>query len=214
MAGLVEFLEPLLHSGRVTFSSRPAPSPDEHPATQKLLEQAYRTYQLEIAGPPLEFRPELAIAVAEFMRAACWYLVQHDEPAEALQKRLTLPIPQSPAEHLTGDLLLRYLPQVHRRARAISPTDPLVEIVTKVLRDWPLSGVLADVTDAPLTPPDIGGHSGLLMLYAERLHRHPKNEWLPTGPAREYVELVFRDHGQERSPFLRSVGKEQAEAHP
>src|SRR5579871_6491269 len=129
MAGLVAFLEQLLHTGKVVFSTQPAAAPDDHPAARKFLERAYRTYQLDIAGPPLEFCPDLAIAAAEFLRAACWYLVQHDEPAEALRQRLTLPSPRRPAEHLTGDLLLRYLPQVHRRARAVSPTDPLVEIV-------------------------------------------------------------------------------------
>lgn len=205
MPGLVAFLEPLLYAGRVVFSDRPTLAPDEHPHARRVLEKAYRTYQLDIAGPSLDFRAEVAIAAAELIRAACWYQVQHDEPAEAVQRRLTLPVPRSPADHLTGDLLLRYLPQVHRRARAISPTDPLVEIVTKVLREWPLSGVLADVADAPLTPLDFGGHPGLMMLYAERLFRHPKNEWLPTGPAREYVELVFRDHGQEGSAFLRPL---------
>jgi hypothetical protein len=209
MAGLVEFLENLLHTGRVVFREPPLPAPEERHAALTVLARAYRTYQLDVAGPALNFCTKSAIAAAEYVRSGCWYLVHHDEPAEVLHQRLTLPTPQSPSEHLTGDLLLRYLPQLHRRARAGSPTDPLSEIVAKLLREWPLSGVLSDVTEAPLTPLEFGGHSGLLMLYAERLFRNQKAEWLPTGPEREYVELTFRDHGQEKSHFLRSTAMEE-----
>ena len=212
MAALVEFLKHLVETGKVVFRDRPIPAPHEHSAALIVLERAYQTYQLEVAGPALQFSPEIALASAEFIRAACWYLVQHEEPAEALQRRLTLSPPRSPAEHLTGDLLLRYLPQLHRRAHGISPNDSLCEIVSKVMREWPLSGVLSDVAEGPLTPVDFGGHSGLLMLYAERLFRNQKAEWLPTGPARQYVELVFRDHGQERSPFLRPIQTEETDS--
>jgi MoxR-vWA-beta-propeller ternary system domain bpX4 len=212
MAALVEFLEHLLHTGKVVFRERPIAAPTERFAGLAVLQRAFRTFQLDVAGPALAFCPEVALAVAEFTRAACWYLVQHDEPADAMRQRLTLSPPHSPAEHLTGDLLLRYVPQVHRRAHALLPNDPLCEILSKVMREWPLSGVMADVAEGPLTPIEFGGHSGLWMLYAERLFHNPKADWLPTGPAREYVELVFRDQGQERSAFLRSISTEEATA--
>jgi hypothetical protein len=217
MAERVEFLHQLLHTGKVVLHGPPVAVPEEHPAALELLERAYRRHQLDVSGPPLEFRPDLALAVGEFVRHACWYLVRHDEPAAVLEKRLTLPTPASPADHLTGDLLLRYVPQLHRRARALAPNDPLGAILARVLRQWPLSGVLADVVEAPLTSIAFAGHPGLLLLYAERLFHNQKAEWLPTDPgAFAYVELVFRDHGQERSPFLRKgpATEELAKATP
>jgi hypothetical protein len=97
---------------------------------------------------------------------------------------------------------LRFLPQVHRRARAVAPDDRLAALLAGVLRQWPLSGVLSDVEEGPAAPPDFGGHPGLLLLYAERLARNEKPAWLPAGPGLEYLELVLADLGRERSPLL------------
>jgi len=118
--------------------------------------------------------------------------------------------PDAPAAHLSADLVLRFLPQVHRRARALDPADPLVMILERVLRQWPLSGVLADVLEGPVTPPDFGGHAGLLFLYAERLARHEKPAWLPTGPGREYAEVVWAELGKDAT-LLRQAGGAQRE---
>ena len=49
--------------------------------------------------------------------------------------------------------MLRYVPQVLRRARGLDPSDPLVELLANVLRHWPLSGVLSDVRRGPAGPP-------------------------------------------------------------
>lgn len=202
MAALAEFLQQLLRTGKVVLSAPPAPEPDDRREALTLLERAYQTHRLEVAGPPLDFRPEVALGAGEFVRATCWYLMQHDEPAEAVERRLALPAPQTPADHLSADLLLRYVPQLHRRARAIAPADALSRILAGVLRAWPLSGVLSDVLEPPVTSVAFDGHAGLLLLYAERLYRNQKSDWLPRGRAFEFVELVFRDHNQERAPFL------------
>ena len=75
--------------------------------------------------------------------------------------------------------------------------DKLTALLEEVLRRWPLSGVLADIDEAPLTPLTFGGHPGLLMLYAERLAQHEKPAWIPSGAAMEYVELVYADLGKD-----------------
>ena len=73
------------------------------------------------------------------------------------------------------------------------------EILAKVLREWPLSGVLSEVNEGPLTPLEFQGHPGLWMCYAERLARHEKPDWLPTGTGLEYVELVWQEMGKDIS---------------
>jgi hypothetical protein len=85
---------------------------------------------------------------------------------------------------------------VFRRARALRPTDALTGLLADVLRRWPLSGVLAEIVDAPLTSLDFG-HTGLRLLYAERLARHERPAWLPTGAALEAVELVWQQLGRD-----------------
>ena len=72
---------------------------------------------------------------------------------------------------------------VHRRARALDPADALVGLLERVLRQWPLSGVLAGLDEGPTSPLDFGGHEGLMLLYAERLARGPSPSWRPSGRA-------------------------------
>jgi hypothetical protein len=187
---LVDFLKQLLNAGEVVFREPPVPDKEELPAVTELLRRAHAQEVLEIAGPPLEFRPRPALAAAELVRQACWFLVHRGEPPEEVERRLNLEPPTAPGDHLSADVVLRYLPQVYRRARALAPDDALTVRLAEVLRQWPLSGVLADVPDGPLTPLDFGDHPGLLLLYAERLARHEKPEWLPPGKGLEYLELV------------------------
>jgi hypothetical protein len=91
--------------------------------------------------------------------------------------------------------------------RALAPDDPLAGLLANLLRQWPLSGVLSDVSEAPLTLPEFGGHPGLLLLYAERLARSEKPAWMPGGKGREYVELVFHGLGKDRSALLVAAGE-------
>jgi hypothetical protein len=201
MASLVEFLRRLLDDGEVIFTERPRPGSDEE--ARAYLERAYVDYRLEIAGPLLAFDAKTAVAASQLVWHACWFLVNHDEPNTELEKHLTLPAPPTTAaQHLSADLVLRYLPHVYRRAHALAPDDLLSALLAKVLRQWPLTGVLADVREEPLTPLDFGGHPGLMLLYAERLAQHEKTAWFPTGAALEYVEWVFQEQGKERSVQL------------
>ena len=111
-----------------------------------------------------------ALAAAEWTRRACWFLVSRGEPPGVVDRALGAPpAPRSAAEHLAADLTFRYLPAVHRRARAIDPGDVLALRLVEVLRRWPLSGSASDVEEGPTSPVDFGGHEGLMLLYAERL---------------------------------------------
>jgi hypothetical protein len=118
--------------------------------------------------------------------------------------------PTTPAQHLSADLIFRFLPALQRRAQALLTTDVLPEALAKVLRLWPLSGVLSDLADGPLSPTDFGGHPGLALLYAERLARHERPAWFPTGSSLAYVELVWQELGKDiaRLPHLQEVARE------
>lgn len=192
---LRRFLDDLLHDGKVAFRAPPAPEPVAAEVRQ-LLEEAYATYRLQVAGDLLPFVAEPALAAAEVVRQSCWFLLSHDEEVVELNRRLRLPPPRGPADHLSADMLLRYLPQVHQRARTRAADDPLRHRLVEILRHWPLSGVLADLVDPPLTPPEFG-HSGLQMLYAERLAKYPKPGWLPAGAGLQQVELACHELGRD-----------------
>jgi hypothetical protein len=199
---LANFLHALFTTGEVAFHAPPLPQPEEQAAALDRLRKEHARAALELAGPAPEFRPQAALAAAEFVRQACWFLVHRGEPDDEPRRRLALGNPAAPADHFAADLTLRYLPHLHRRARALAPDDVLTTLTTEALRRWPLSGVLADVAEAPLTPPDFADHIGLELLYAERLAEHEKAEWLPAGRGRERVELALCERGRTSSPLL------------
>jgi hypothetical protein len=205
---LVAFLHRLFREGTVVLRERPRLEPAGRNEALALLEGAHAAYRLDVAGPAIDFDGGTALAAAELVAGACWFLVNHTEPPAELERCLVLPgKATTAAQHLSADLLLRLLPQVHRRARSLAADDRLTALLADVLRRWPLSGVLSDVTEPPLTPPEFD-HPGLRLLYAERLARTEKPAWLPDGPGREYVELVLAGLGKERSPLLTTAAAE------
>jgi hypothetical protein len=198
MAPLAEFLDRLLTDGSAVVRDRPAPvqPPDQRAAAERLA-AAYADFRLDVAGPSLPFDAPAALAAAEALWRACWFLLQRGEPPAEVEEALALPEPPvTAAQHLSSDLVLRFLPLVHRRARAIDADDVLSTWLTRLLRQAPLSGVLSDVEEGPAAPVELGGHAGLLLLYAERLADNPRPAWVPEGgPARAHVELIFAERG-------------------
>ena len=193
MNDLTEFLAGLFQEGRITFLRPPVPLASTPLEAIGLIERAYAAYRLDIAGKALALDAGIAYAAAEVVRQASWALVCHHDRVEDLERRLAMPqAPATAAHHLSADLLLRYLPHVYRRARALDPSDVLVGLLERVLRQWPLSGVLAGLDEGPTSALDFGGHEGLMLLYGERLARHgsPTSPWRPVGRPLEYVELV------------------------
>jgi len=202
MSSLADFLQPLLHDGRATLRDPPQASSERPADAVDILRQAFATYRLNVACPLLELDEATALAAGRMVHQACWLLLDHSAAKEEVEKKLTMPgLPRSPAQHLSADLALRFLPQLYRRARALDPADPLPGLLATVLRQWPLTGVLAGVEEPPLAPLDFG-HAGLQMLYAERLAEDTRSAWLPAGAGLEYVELVWRELGRDPSALL------------
>ena len=192
-----EFLSGLLREGRIVFRRAPDRGPGASEGAVGLLARAYEDDRRNVAGPAIPFDAAVACEAGELVWVACWALVNRGDRVEELAPRLTMRrTPSRASDHASTDLLFRYLPQVHRRARAINPSDPLVALLGNVLRQWPLSGVLSDLDDGPETPTDLAGHPGLMLLYAERFAGRPRPAWLPAGPAREVVELVLQETGR------------------
>ena len=203
MATLGDFFRDLFDEGRIVLKGRPIPSEADRPSAQGRLEAAFRVHRLDVAGPPIAFDAASALMAAELVRQASWFLVNRSEPVEAMERALVMPRPpESAGEHLSADLSFRFLPQIQRRARSISPGDRLGNFLADLLRAWPLSGVLSDLAEGPEDVGDLGGHPGLWMLYAERLARDEKPSWMPRGAPRGHVELVFAGLGKARSALL------------
>ncbi len=192
MSPFVDWLRRVVSMGESVQDTPPIIAERERAAALPILRASFDRHALEVAGPVLSFDPPTAVWAAEQLAAACWQLVgDATEPTPADRE------PKTPDEHLTADVLLRFLPAVHRRAKAREAGGPLVARLDALARRWPLAGVLLDLDGGPTTSPDFGGHRGLQLLYAERLVEHPRAGWVPpVGPGRDWAERIFEDRGR------------------
>jgi hypothetical protein len=196
MSALADVLDHLFATGEVRLTG--PPDLGDSRDVQSVLRHAFAEYRLEIAETLIEFDPEAATAAAVFTARGCWFAVSRDEPPEEVAALLPMfPEPKTAAAHLSVDLTLRYAVTVHRRIRAQTPGDPLVICLANVMRRCPLTGVLAELADAPAGDILLAGHPGLELLYAERLASHFRPTWLPaTGRIREVVDWVYQQQGK------------------
>ena len=198
MSGFADFLTGLLDHGRIVFRSAKAPRDGPDHRALAVLADRFEVLSLSVAGERIPLDVGSACAAAEVVRQSSWALVRREERVADLKRRLTLTIePRTASQHLSVDLVLRYLPQVLKRARNLDSSDPMIDLLGDILRRSPLSGVLSDVEDGPRRSLDFGGHAGLLMLYGERLAGNDRAGWRPepSTPAWEYYEWAL----QERS---------------
>jgi hypothetical protein len=197
MSAFADFLEGLFSSGEVLLREPPNVEAGESPRAREFLRDFYAVERLQVAGPPLDFDSDVAVAAAGVLWRACWFLLEHGDPPATLERALALPPRYTAAAIFSADLSFRYLPQIQRRALSLSSEDVLPRLLARTLREWPLSGALSGVAEAPLSPLDFAGHTGLMLLYAERLAVRPRPDWTPGGRTRDYLELVYQGKGLE-----------------
>lgn len=214
MSRSFEFWQRLFAEGRVQFDGPPGDESFDHADMAALFGQRFLDHGLGVGGPPLRFVGEVAAKAARVVEWSAWYLVSHSGTSESLRRDLAFPDdPRCPDDHLSADLVLQYLPLIYQRARILAPADSLPELLADLLRRWPLSGVLADVSDAPTCDLEFGGHPGLRLLYAERLATHFKPAWIPHGPGAEFLDLVWTEMGKDLA-LLRRVRTDAEPAAP
>ena len=205
MASMAEFVRGVFEEGRVVHRGPPFGPIEDRPEAIAALAEAFAVHRLDVAGPAIDFDAASALAAAGLLRRSSWFLLSRAEPGGVMDRELKLPPPpRTAAEHLSADLMLRFLPTIHRRARAFAPGDALAGILAEALRRWPLSGVLSDLEDGPEEVGDLGGHPGLALLYAERLAEDERPGWKPrAGAMMDQVERVLKGLGRGNSPLLR-----------
>jgi hypothetical protein len=189
-----DWLEGVLARGEAVLESRPVLSAEERPAAAGRLHEAYELHALDVAGPPIGFDERTAVWAATVLAEACWSLVAGGEAGDSPEWDRE---PVSPADHLSADLTLRFLPAVHARARSLEPMKELAARLESLLRRWPLSGVLANLDGGPAAGLGFAGHAGLQLLYAERQVGSGRPGWVPAaGRAREWAERIHAERGK------------------
>lgn len=194
---VVAWLSRLLDQGESVQHAAPDLGRLAAPDSVGVLRQAFARHSLAVAGPSLPFVEKVAVAAAGVVALACWRLVGDPDPSPP---PVRMGQPATAADHLSADVLLRFLPPLLRRIRARGD-DALTAELEAVLRAWPLSGVLAELEHESTTGLEFGEHAGLQLLYAERLGPAPRAAWVPPdGHARDWAERVFADRGRTLPP--------------
>jgi hypothetical protein len=193
------FLGSLLREGRALVTTKREPLCSDFQAALAILEEAFQTYRLRVGGALIAFDAAIALRAAMVTHAACLALVDRSARPEELARDLDLgPPPKTAAQHLSADLCLRFVAQIHRRAKAIDPADPFVAMLENSLHAWPLSGAMAELDDPPNPAPHFADHPGLISLYCERLVPAERVNWYPQGTHGEHVELVRAATAKDR----------------
>ncbi len=169
--GLFEFITALLEHGRVRVGPYvPTLQADDWSAAAVTLREWDASNRQEFPGAA----PELNFAVlrwaAEQFYRACQFSVYRDVAAEQVAEALAAPCPAAEprSQHYTVDLVLRFLPELHRLARSASEGDPLCDRLRQWAEQWPLSSVGMEKVN-PTLPPAVCEHAGLLQLYVDRI---------------------------------------------
>jgi len=191
---VLAFIRRLLTEGSARLGEEPRLLPKERDGILTVLSDAHRDAVLDVAGPAPAFVPAVGLRVAEWAARACWLLLHRGGTPAEVEADLPLFSPGADAaDHATADVVLRFVAGFHRRARAIDPGGALAARIEELLRRWPLSGVLAEIDEPPLSPVEFGGCRGLLLLYAERFAARPRPAWHVDGSVREYLDLALAE---------------------
>ena len=139
---MIPFLHSLFSSGELKIP-QPESAFDERQALDTVT-QFERTWRCELPGNPPEFVAESAVKAAQILMAICQAVVHREISLEQTEQTIheaCLSDGDTPSLHYSVDLVLRYLPQVDERARRISESDALLELLRTLGRRWPMSSV-------------------------------------------------------------------------
>ena len=91
MAEFSTFLIELFREGKVVFRTGEVARDRPADVDLAILADAFATFALSVAGPPIAFDPRVAREAAELVRHASWALVDREEPPKELRRRLACP---------------------------------------------------------------------------------------------------------------------------
>ena len=139
---MITFLNSLFTDGVLTLAAE-QPEIDLQ-RTEALLVSAEQIWRMQMPLDPPKFDAVSAFKAARVLESACRAIVHREigiEQTEQFINECGLSCSDNPEQHYSVDLVLRFLPQVSERASRISDTDPLLEILKSIGREWPLSSV-------------------------------------------------------------------------
>lgn len=173
--------------------------------SQSFLIATESVWRQTLPGGLPEFQPKTAVRAATWLYHACRFLVFRELETDALQRDLNVfvPVTNSPAEHYSVDLCLRFAKDVLRLSQAAAENDPLNQQILNVLQHWPLSGVGTSASTA--CPDVILNHHALRIVYLDRVVRLNDNRALQNSIVQTALTNIAGKQTELLPPLLRSV---------
>jgi len=193
---LAEFLEELFAEGRVAVPEPGALSNEEMHAAARVLAEQDRLWRLESPEGAPEYDPQAAMWAATQYYRACQLAMFRDAGLEAITKlaESELESGDRPESHYSVDLTFRFLPDLVRIARSIATDDPLVELLMKWCRQWPMSSIsVKGVGDVSIGA--IAASPCLMQIYVDRVLAREDIERLTSEPVRKRLKQSLGFYG-------------------
>ena len=208
---VARFVESLFKEGRVRVGESVGrdgqlrqPTADDLQETKAILKEFELSYRADLSGDPPAVSDKALLWGAVTTFYASSFLAYRDAGEDAIRLALSVPCPEasSPSVCYSVDLTLRFLPDLFRLARATSPHDPLVSVLTELARRWPLSSVgIASVEPVDVT--SFLDSACLLQLYIDRIIATKDRSRLNEPLIRDKIRAVIGLHS-ELAPDLSS----------
>jgi hypothetical protein len=183
---MLRFLHSLFSSGELVLPR--VESAFDVKSVRDALIQLEQHWRHELPGTSPTFLPDVSQKAAQVLMRLCRAVVDRDlgvEQAKLMIDQIGLSEDSSPEQHYSVDLVLRFLPQVADRARRISESDALLELMKKIGQQWPLSSVgMKDC--APDQLPAALQHPTLWRMYVDRI-------------------IAARDNSRVHNPLVRNA---------
>lgn len=173
------FVGALLSGGELHLNPPDGTTPVVDPAVEEKLREAHLLAGEELAGDAPEYDAAAAGWAAGQFYQACQFMIGRDTPAEKVLEAMRRPCPSTrgPASDFSADLVFRFLPELHERARRLAPGDPLVTALERWAREWPLSSPGVTLA-APPALDTFAGCPPLWRLYVDRVTaRQAADRW-------------------------------------
>ena len=139
---MLTFLQSLFSNGQLAIP--PVELTFDSGQLHDLVTRLERVWRCELSGDPPTFLPESAVKATQILMAVCRAVVHREismEQVEVVIQQVCLAEDNTASQHYSVDFVLRFLPQVAERARRISESDALLDLLIKMGRQWPLSSV-------------------------------------------------------------------------
>lgn len=166
---LPRFLVSLLENGRVCVDRPHEESGQDLSHAEDVLRQMDSHARLDAPGEPPRLSLPAAVWGALALYRGAQLFAHRDAEPEYVRRTLSAPCPERPSPSCAWsvDLALRYLPDLLSLSRGVAEGDPLVEELSRIGQEWPLSSVGARVPAGDLSA--FIDHPSLGAIYTDRV---------------------------------------------